>query len=316
MMLSTVIIAFLVDQINESQGFLFTISKNNPLGSCSPNFLCPPMCLQKTASGCKCDCGNMDPSHPEKLGTNVNQQPQSGGYGTQIGVGCSSNWMNCRAPCATAVNPTSGCVECNCPQVTTPRPLTTQPHHSTTSYRSTHPTQTSTSSTMTSIVTTQTPTTNSQSSSSKRTQPASTQSLSTSNTPSASSTSVFTTSSTTVNSCQNTITCILSCTNGFVIDPTPAPDGCPGCSCKTAQTALTTNTPNTSMFKTVSFPVRYTISPSVTTPTTPTRPPSTTLHKIVCPGVFNCSKTCYTGYRLNSQGCPLCECAPLPTGLP
>ena len=23
------------------------------------------------------------------------------------------------------------------------------------------------------------------------------------------------------------------CKNDFVIDPTPAPDGCPGCSCKT-----------------------------------------------------------------------------------
>lgn len=70
------------------------------------------------------------------------------------------------------------------------------------------------------------------------------------------------------------------------------------------------------VFQTVSFPVHLTTPHSSATPTTTTRPPSTTLHRIVCPGVFNCSKTCYTGYRLDSQGCPLCECAPLPTGLP
>ncbi|KAH3859995.1 sialidase-like isoform X1 [Dreissena polymorpha] len=36
----------------------------------------------------------------------------------------------------------------------------------------------------------------------------------------------------------------------------------------------------------------------------------------ICPGVFNCSLDCTTGYQMNPSGCPLCQCAPIPTGLP
>ncbi|XP_062573709.1 uncharacterized protein LOC134235583 [Saccostrea cucullata] len=258
--------------------------------------------------------------------------------------------MNCRSPCAAAVNPASGCVECNCPQIMTSLPVT-QSQPVTTSYRSTA-SQTPKSSTITSAATTtgttsrvsskmtsQTPSTTattqftttsqkaitssvssttSQPSTTKTTTPSTTQPLSSSriSTTAVPPLSVSSASSTkSVNSCPGAIQCILSCKNGFVIGPTPGPDGCPSCSCKTVPTTLKTNM-STTLFKPVSFPAHLTISPSVTTPITKTRLPSSTLRRIICPGVFNCSKTCYTGYRLDSQGCPLCECAPQPTGLP
>ncbi|XP_062605416.1 mucin-5AC-like [Saccostrea cucullata] len=323
--------------------FLFTITKNTALGSCQPNFLCPPMCLKKTTSGCDCDCSNMDPSHPGNLGGNPNQQMNSGGQVTLIGTGCNTNWMNCRSPCAAAVNPTSGCVECNCPQIMTSSPVT-QSQPVTTSYRSTA-SQSPKSSTITSAATTKgttsrvsskmtsrtpstTTTTQSFTTSQKTTtsQPTTTKITTQSTTQTLSSKRISTTaappfavssasSTKTTNSCPGAIQCILGCKNGFVIDPIPGPDGCPSCSCKTVPTTLKT-TLSTTSFKPISFPAHFTISPSVTTPTTMTRPPSSTLRRIICPGVFNCSKTCYTGYRLDSQGCPLCECAPQPTGLP
>lgn len=40
------------------------------------------------------------------------------GYNIQNGGGCNTNWMSCQAPCAAAINPTSGCVECNCRKLT------------------------------------------------------------------------------------------------------------------------------------------------------------------------------------------------------
>ncbi|XP_052085201.1 uncharacterized protein LOC127722355 [Mytilus californianus] len=40
----------------------------------------------------------------------------------------------------------------------------------------------------------------------------------------------------------------------------------------------------------------------------------TTLHMIVCAEVFDCDLDCYTGYSTDDSGCPLCKCAPLPTG--
>ncbi|XP_063438613.1 uncharacterized protein LOC134719551 isoform X1 [Mytilus trossulus] len=40
----------------------------------------------------------------------------------------------------------------------------------------------------------------------------------------------------------------------------------------------------------------------------------TTLHMIVCAEVFDCDLECYTGYSTDDSGCPLCKCAPLPTG--
>ncbi|KAL3886651.1 hypothetical protein ACJMK2_026631, partial [Sinanodonta woodiana] len=49
---------------------------------------------------------------------------------------------------------------------------------------------------------------------------------------------------------------------------------------------------------------------------TSTRATTTTMAAFQCPGVFNCTKDCYTGYKMDSNGCPLCECAPMPTDLP
>lgn len=304
------------------EAFLFTINKNNALGSCEPNFLCPPMCLKTTLTGCECDCSKMDPSHPEHLGGSSNQQSSQTGYNiqnVQNGGGCNTNWMSCQAPCAAAINPTSGCVECNCPQAMTLQPASTQSTTTTgtTSHVVTTKQPLTSSPVITQQKTTQMPTTPTpQTSPTRTTQLQTTQASSSSSSSTLSSTKSLTTSSNP--SCQGAIQCILSCPNGFFIDPIPAPDGCPRCFCKTAQTSTPTSSrnPSTTQFQTVSFPVHLTTPHSSATPTTTTRPTSTTLHRIVCPGVFNCSKTCYTGYRLDSQGCPLCECAPLPTGLP
>ncbi|XP_052694923.1 uncharacterized protein LOC128173244 [Crassostrea angulata] len=304
---------------NTVEAFLFTINKNNALGSCEPNFLCPPMCLKTTPTGCECDCSKIDPSHPEHLGGNSNQQSSQTGYNIQNGGGCNTNWMSCQAPCAAAINPTSGCVECNCPQAMTLQPASTKSTTSTgtTSHVVTTKQPLTPSPVITQQKTTQMPTTPTpQTSTTRTTQSQTTQASSSSSSSTLSSTKSLTTSSNP--SCQGAIQCILSCPNGFFIDPIPAPDGCPRCFCKTAQLSTSTSSgnPSTTQFQTVSFPVHLTTPHSSATPTTTTRPPSTTLHRIVCPGVFNCSKTCYTGYRLDSQGCPLCECAPLPTGLP
>lgn len=58
-----------------------------------------------------------------------------------------------------------------------------------------------------------------------------TSTLSSSSSSTLSSTKSLTTSSSP--SCQGAIQCILSCPNGFFIDPIPAPDGCPRCFCQT-----------------------------------------------------------------------------------
>ncbi|XP_061190514.1 uncharacterized protein LOC133198436 [Saccostrea echinata] len=301
--------------IGFSEAFLFTINKNNALGSCQPNFLCPPMCLKKTTSGCNCDCSSMDPSHPGNLGINPNQQINSA---AQI---MTSSAVTQSPTITTSFRSTAA--QTSITSTVTSHATTTG--KATTSHVSSHTSQTSsTRATTPSVNTSQKAitspvfSTKSQPSSTKLTTPSMTPALSSStiSNTTISSSSVSSPSSTkSFNSCQGAIQCILSCKNGFVIDPTPGPDGCPSCSCKTVPTTLKTNMSSTS-FKPVSFPAHITISPSVTTPTTTTRPPSSTLRRIVCPGVFNCSKTCYTGYRLDSQGCPLCECAPQPTGLP
>nr|XP_022311799.1 mucin-5AC-like isoform X2 [Crassostrea virginica] len=312
-----------ISLFNLMEAFLFTITKNNALGSCQPNFLCPPMCLKSTPTGCQCDCSNMDPSHPEHLGGSPNQQPNSAGYGVQNGGGCNTNWMNCQAPCAAAVNPTSGCVECNCPQVITTQPSIVQSSTISTMTSSKQPTTSPPLTTQ--FKTSQSTTTSSPPSSTSipvttsktSTAPITSKTASSARTPISTTSSSSSMTTSTANSCQGAIQCIMSCKNGFIIDPIPAPDGCPKCTCKTAAATTTVNNTPSTPFQTVSFPVHLTTPHlTMTPPTTTTRPSSTTLHRIVCPGVFNCSKTCYTGYRLDSQGCPLCECAPMPTGLP
>lgn len=82
--------------------------------------------------------------------------------------------------------------------------------------------------------TTQMPTTPTpQTSTTRITQLQTTQASSSSSYSSLSSTKSLTTSSNP--SCQGAIQCILSCPNGFFIDPIPAPDGCPRCFCKTGR---------------------------------------------------------------------------------
>lgn len=29
---------------------------------------------------------------------------------------------------------------------------------------------------------------------------------------------------------------------------------------------------------------------------------------IMCPGIFDCTLMCMSGYKIDSQGCPLCKC--------
>ncbi|XP_060557748.1 mucin-2-like [Ruditapes philippinarum] len=76
----------------------------------------------------------------------------------------------------------------------------------------------------------------------------------------------------------------------------------PGVTTSVTSQKLDTNLPNIA-----TIPL---VNTALTTLTT------TTLAPIVCPGIFSCTLDCYTGFDMDKNGCPLCQCAPTPTDLP
>ncbi|KAK3611148.1 hypothetical protein CHS0354_009613 [Potamilus streckersoni] len=91
------------------------------------------------------------------------------------------------------------------------------------------------------------------------------------------------------------------------------------------QTAASSNTPSFTVqstvgYKTTIFDTKLPVVATTPQPSgglsTSTRATTTTMTAFQCPGVFNCTKDCYTGYKMDNNSCPLCECAPMPTDLP
>ncbi|XP_056002756.1 uncharacterized protein LOC125662508 isoform X2 [Ostrea edulis] len=89
--------------------------------------------------------------------------------------------------------------------------------------------------------------------------------------------------------------CTLDCRTGYRTDSV----GCPLCSCNGDSSLITqaTHIPDSS-----TSPVPFT-----TLPISGSGSPIGDLN-VVCPGIFDCMKQCLNGYRVDGQGCPLCEC--------
>ncbi|XP_069102539.1 uncharacterized protein [Argopecten irradians] len=288
--------------------FLFS-SASRKTDSCSRLvFTCPPMCFVRSNAGCTCKCTNQanpmanpnfDPSNPggSMVQPSINPANPLGHYipGLQP---CSSDWMNCHSPCAPAIDYKTGCPHCQCPQSPTSSIVTTG------SGGASAPILTNPAKPIVSTIapTTQkiNPTTksgNTMAPNVPTTQP---------NTP--------TLSTTTGNAVVTPAVMNPSTTLGN-------PRTTPAMSSTTSTYPTSLQTSSTPIAGPVTTP-KISIPVVQTTPHPPTQAPpttvapSTTMATVVCPGVFNCVADCFAGYKSDANGCPLCECEPLPTGFP
>eukprot|EP00105_Crassostrea_gigas_P020296 XP_011439040.1 PREDICTED: uncharacterized protein LOC105336430 isoform X2 [Crassostrea gigas] len=88
--------------------------------------------------------------------------------------------------------------------------------------------------------------------------------------------------------------CTLDCRTGYQTDAT----GCPLCVCNADIDIFTQAPPpdsSTSPVPLTTVPIASSSSPGG-------------VASFVCPGIFDCMKQCMNGYRVDSQGCPRCEC--------
>uniref|UniRef100_A0A8W8P4Y8 Antistasin-like domain-containing protein n=1 Tax=Magallana gigas TaxID=29159 RepID=A0A8W8P4Y8_MAGGI len=88
--------------------------------------------------------------------------------------------------------------------------------------------------------------------------------------------------------------CTLDCRTGYQTDAT----GCPLCVCNADIDIFTQAPPpdsSTSLVPLTTVPIASSSSPGG-------------VASFVCPGIFDCMKQCMNGYRVDSRGCPRCEC--------
>ncbi|XP_076080899.1 uncharacterized protein LOC143051817 isoform X2 [Mytilus galloprovincialis] len=93
----------------------------------------------------------------------------------------------------------------------------------------------------------------------------------------------------TTTSCLQNFFCTTICDHGYMTDT----NGCPLCQCiqPGSSGVVTTNAPVTKI---------TTVSPIVTS--------GSSSGTIMCPGIFDCTLMCMSGYKIDSQGCPVCKC--------
>ncbi|XP_060074758.1 mucin-2-like [Ylistrum balloti] len=287
----------------------FLFSSSSKSDSCSNLiFTCQPLCFKRSSTGCTCDCTNQanpminpnfDPSNPSGSMVQPSDNPAnpSGPY-IPGSLQCSNDWMNCHSPCSPSIDFKTGCPHCQCPQSPTPSsptmstpstdPTKTTPTTPSGPRRTTPTTPTGPTSTTTLI----TQSTSYQPSKTKS-PTVSTASQSTTVIPTTAALHSVTATTSTVSSSPSTTMFPVSSTSSSLLSNTPA-----------------STTPN------VVLPVVQTTPHPPTHAPTSTLAPSTTMTTIACPGIFSCFKDCFTGYKSDANGCPLCECEPLPTGIP